>query len=113
MNIVYCKVISYADSGFYNLTTYDLILALCMAARDKKYAPPRWAEKLLQWYCPAESLEEVQGDLQELFMYWVETHGKAEADRYYIWCTFRLVRPFPGLPAPRQRITIWLSAQYR
>ncbi|QHT65557.1 FtsX-like permease family protein [Rhodocytophaga rosea] len=65
-----------------------------MAATDKKHIPPRWAEKLLEWYCPAESLEEVQGDLQELYIYWVDTHGKSEANRCYIWCAFRLARPF-------------------
>ena len=32
-----------------------------------KQNPPRWAEALLESFCPPESLEEVQGDLAELY----------------------------------------------
>ena len=29
--------------------------------------PPRWADRLLSWYCRPEALEDLQGDLHELF----------------------------------------------
>lgn len=29
--------------------------------------PPRWAQRLLRWLHPAETLEEVEGDLEELY----------------------------------------------
>ncbi len=32
-----------------------------------KQAPPRWANRFLEWYCRADRLEEIQGDVFELF----------------------------------------------
>ncbi len=32
-----------------------------------KRAPPRWANRFLEWYCRADRLEEIQGDVFELF----------------------------------------------
>ena len=29
--------------------------------------PPRWANRLLEWFCAPHLLEEVQGDLHERF----------------------------------------------
>jgi hypothetical protein len=29
--------------------------------------PPKWADKLLEWYCADEYLEEIKGDLLEAF----------------------------------------------
>lgn len=57
-------------------------------------APPAWAQRLLKWYCPADSFEEVEGDLKELYTYWFETVGKSEANRRYCWNVIRLQRPF-------------------
>src|SRR5690606_36882090 len=57
-------------------------------------APPAWAQRLLKWYCPADSFEEVEGDLKELYTYWFETAGKSEANRRYCWNVIRLQRPF-------------------
>lgn len=34
---------------------------------DKKYHPPRLARRFLRWYCREDLLDEVEGDLQELF----------------------------------------------
>ena len=40
-----------------------------------KHRPPRFARQLLRWYCHAEFIEEVEGDLYELFQYRVQTYG--------------------------------------
>ncbi len=56
--------------------------------------PPRWAQRLLKWRCPSDSLEEVEGDLKELYAYWEVTYGKREADRRYVFNVIRLQRPF-------------------
>ena len=56
--------------------------------------PPRWAQRLLKWRCPSDSVEEVEGDLKELYTYWEETYGKREADRRYVFNVIRLQRPF-------------------
>ncbi|GAB3316498.1 hypothetical protein GCM10027299_06840 [Larkinella ripae] len=37
--------------------------------------PPRWAVWLLEVFGHPDALEEVQGDLLELYAYWVETVG--------------------------------------
>jgi putative ABC transport system permease protein len=29
--------------------------------------PPRWADRFLAWYCHTDYLEEIQGDLHELY----------------------------------------------
>ena len=60
--------------------------------------PPTWAQSLLRWRCPAEDLEEVQGDLQELYTYWAETYGEKEARKRYIISAVRLQRPFRSRP---------------
>ncbi|HYF70104.1 MAG TPA: ABC transporter permease [Ohtaekwangia sp.] len=56
--------------------------------------PPAWAQRLLKWYCPADSFEEVEGDLRELYAYWLDTAGKSEANRRYCLNVIRLQRPF-------------------
>jgi hypothetical protein len=38
-----------------------------MNNHQKLSQPPLWADKLLEWLCPDNLLEEIQGDLQELF----------------------------------------------
>ncbi len=42
---------------------------------NKPPSPPRWAERLLEWLAADHLLEEVQGDLQELFDKRLQTHG--------------------------------------
>src|ERR1700704_4841602 len=49
-----------------------------------KTIPPRWATRLLQWYCAPHLLEEVQGDLQEEFDYQVRCIGLRKAKLDYI-----------------------------
>jgi putative ABC transport system permease protein len=34
---------------------------------NKNGSPPKWAERLLSWYCKPELLEDLQGDLNEYF----------------------------------------------
>ena len=62
--------------------------------RGLLHEPPRWAQRLLRWRCPSGSLEEVEGDLMELYAYWIEMAGKKEADRRYVLNVIRLQRPF-------------------
>jgi putative ABC transport system permease protein len=56
--------------------------------------PPKWAAKMLEWACPIESLEEVQGDLQELFRWRVQQLGESKAKRQYILDIMSLARSF-------------------
>ena len=59
-----------------------------------KRRPPRWAEHLLEWFCAPHLLEEVQGDLHELYGKWVEKHGVKKARWLYVIHTLKFFRPY-------------------
>ena len=52
--------------------------------RQKEY-PPNWAIQFLEWYCKPELLEEIQGDIFELFDNRSQTIGSKAARRYFVW----------------------------
>ncbi|WP_291041559.1 ABC transporter permease [Dyadobacter sp. 50-39] len=56
--------------------------------------PPRWATWLLARWAHPDAREELQGDMLEMYAYWLETLGKPAADRKYAWASVRLLRPF-------------------
>ncbi|QIP12909.1 FtsX-like permease family protein [Spirosoma aureum] len=55
--------------------------------------PPRWLQKLLHWWGNPTTEEEVQGDLLELYTYWVETVGERRARWRYGLSVLKLLRP--------------------
>ena len=55
--------------------------------------PPRFAQKLLETFGHPDTKEEVQGDLLELYAYWVETVGERKARWRYVLSTLKLLRP--------------------
>ncbi|MCW5909639.1 MAG: ABC transporter permease [Cyclobacteriaceae bacterium] len=59
---------------------------------DSKHKPPRWAEKLLSWYCKPELLEDLQGDLNEYFQRNVKAKGVKRAKLIYIIDVFKFFR---------------------
>jgi hypothetical protein len=65
-----------------------------MAAKKTAYQPPRWAESLLERTCPPRDREEVQGDLLELYHYWVDRYGQRAAGRRYVFNVLRLQPAF-------------------
>ncbi|GAB3557536.1 ABC transporter permease [Spirosoma fluminis] len=56
--------------------------------------PPRWAQKFLSWWAHPDTQEDVQGDLLELYAYWVSTVGKRRADWRYSLNAVKLLQPF-------------------
>ena len=56
--------------------------------------PPRWADRLLSWYCRPEALEDLQGDLHELFARHKDHRGVAVARLYYILDVLSFMRPY-------------------
>ncbi|MEL7002529.1 MAG: ABC transporter permease [Bacteroidota bacterium] len=54
--------------------------------------PPKWANRFLKWYCNPDLLEEIQGDVHELFDRRVEEEGNRAASRKFIWDTIRFFR---------------------
>ncbi|QHT69980.1 FtsX-like permease family protein [Rhodocytophaga rosea] len=56
--------------------------------------PPAWLTKLLQRLHPSDSLEEVEGDLEELYAYWYNQYGKPKADVRYLLAVLSVLPPF-------------------
>lgn len=57
-----------------------------------KYSPPKWADKFLEWYCNPDLLEEVQGDVHELYKKRYQKKGPAMAGIQFVWDIFRFFR---------------------
>lgn len=57
----------------------------------KKPTPPRWADRFLEWYCRADRLEEIQGDVHELFERMAQKHPRL-ARWLFIWNILRFFR---------------------
>jgi putative ABC transport system permease protein len=55
--------------------------------------PPRWANWLLETFGHPDTREEVQGDLLELYDYWMETIGERKARWRYSLSVLKLMRP--------------------
>lgn len=54
--------------------------------------PPRWADRFLEWFCRPDLLEEIQGDVYELFDQRLEEKGAGAARRAFIWDVLRSFR---------------------
>lgn len=50
----------------------------------KKTHPPRWADKILEEYCDPDLLDEIQGDLHEVFYVRVKTFGRHRAQLLFV-----------------------------
>ena len=53
--------------------------------------PPKWADKFLEWYCHPDLLEDLQGDLHEIFKIKYEQNSKS-AKIGFIWLVLRSFR---------------------
>jgi putative ABC transport system permease protein len=56
-----------------------------------KINPPGWADRFLQWYCNSDLLEEIQGDVYELFSRRAKKNKKL-ADVLFLWDVIRFFR---------------------
>ncbi len=57
-----------------------------------KVQPPKFARKFFRWFCREDYLEEIEGDLVELFEKQYET-SPGRARRRFIWSVLRYFRP--------------------
>ncbi|MBS1544111.1 MAG: ABC transporter permease [Bacteroidetes bacterium] len=62
-----------------------------MSDPGKKLKPPKWANWLLEWYCRPDLLEEIQGDLAELFDRSASDQPVA-AKLQFVWNVIRFFR---------------------
>lgn len=58
---------------------------------DKKY-PPRWADRFLELYCNPDLLEQIQGDVHELFYYRMKEKNAFHAKKAFIIDVLRFFR---------------------
>jgi putative ABC transport system permease protein len=56
--------------------------------------PPRWADHLLDWFVAPHRREDLQGDLQEIFLKRVAQVGLTQARREYSWAVLHYLTPF-------------------
>jgi putative ABC transport system permease protein len=71
---------------------------------------PRWANRLLETFGDPNTVEEVQGDLLELYDYWVETIGERRARWRYGLSVLKLMRPLAKRrPVPHYDSPFFLS----
>lgn len=55
--------------------------------------PPKWADRLLAWFCKDEVLENLQGDLHEIYHKRVNVLGESKANVLYLLDIISLLRP--------------------
>ena len=58
------------------------------------YDPPERILRCLRWFCADSFLEEIEGDLYELFQEEVEIYGLAKAKRRYFGNAIRYIQPY-------------------
>lgn len=61
-------------------------------SKSNKHSPPKWADWLLAFYCNPKLLEQIQGDVHELYYWRLEEKGDKKARWSFIWDVIRLFR---------------------
>ena len=59
----------------------------------KNTRPPKWADKLLSWFCKDEVLENIQGDLHEIYQKRIAILGRNKANLLFVRDVLSLLRP--------------------
>ena len=60
--------------------------------KQKRPYPPKWADRFLEWYCRPDLLEEIQGDVYELFYKRLGNGKKGIAKSRFVWDVIRFFR---------------------
>jgi putative ABC transport system permease protein len=61
--------------------------------KAKQSLPPKLADRLLSWFCKEEILENIQGDLHEVYQKRVDLLGQHRADLLYFFDVLSILRP--------------------
>lgn len=59
-----------------------------------EHIPPRWADKLLEWYCKDDLLEDLQGDLHEHYHQHIKEKGLRKARVIYWLNVVKFFKPY-------------------
>lgn len=58
----------------------------------RKISPPKWADRFLEWYCNPALLEDIQGDVYELFERSLKKKNRRFASWQFAWNVLRFFR---------------------
>lgn len=61
-------------------------------SKPSKRSPPKWADKFLAFFCNPRLLEQLQGDVYELFYWRLDEKGYSSAKWSFVWDVIRLFR---------------------
>src|SRR3954471_488498 len=61
--------------------------------KPKEIIPPKWPLTILRFFLRKEFLEEIEGDMEEIFHDNVERLSYRKARRIYVWEMLKLFRP--------------------
>lgn len=55
---------------------------------------PRWPLRLLKLFCDPTLVDEIEGDMEEMYNKWLTLYGRSKARRLYVIHTLKFMRPF-------------------
>lgn len=55
---------------------------------------PRWPMRLIKLLCDPSLVDEIEGDMEEMYAQWLTQYGRSKARRLYIFHTLKFLRPF-------------------
>lgn len=59
----------------------------------ENHIPPKWPLRFLRWVIKPDYLEEIEGDMEEVFQDYLDQYSLKKARRKYGWDTLKLLRP--------------------
>lgn len=78
---------------------------------NQNIQPPKWADRLLESFCRTDRLEQIQGDLHELYFLRVEEKGHRKASLSFIWDITKSFR-WENLKRNKTQINISMILNY-
>ncbi|MEQ9289895.1 MAG: ABC transporter permease [Cyclobacteriaceae bacterium] len=61
--------------------------------KKEHITPPKWPLRFLRFFVKKDYLEEIEGDMEEVFQDSLTIHSVKKARRLYVWETVKLLRP--------------------
>ncbi|WP_268121939.1 ABC transporter permease [Roseivirga pacifica] len=64
-----------------------------MSNQETNISPPKWSTRLLKYFLRGQYLEEIEGDLEEVYQEFLTNYSKSKARRLYHLEVLKLIRP--------------------
>ncbi|MEO9483392.1 MAG: FtsX-like permease family protein [Ekhidna sp.] len=75
----------------------------------RELEPPKWALRFLRWYCREEYLDEIEGDMMELF-HLRSTDSLRSARLFFVW---NVIRAFRWINLKKTQLNNWTMNLYQ